>query len=201
MSRRPGKWAVLAALFVALVLADQATKYLAVSRLTHVFERSPDLSLAQRVRGFYSYKHLEPLATDPHYVFRPWWRMNYVENPGAAWGMFRGLSDDYRNAFFTAISLAAVGFILYYYRKQESLFLQTALAFVLAGAVGNFVDRIARHYVIDFIEWYWWNRPDVRWPTFNLADSLIVVGVAMLVLHPGSKREGARGNAPEAPGV
>ena len=193
MSRRPGKWAVLAALFVALVLADQATKYLAVSRLTHVFERSRDLSLAQRVRGFYAYKHLEPLATEPHYVWQPVWRMNYVENPGAAWGMFRSFSDAFRNAFFTVLSLGAVAFILHYYRKlrNDQRYLQVALAFVLAGAVGNFLDRIARQYVIDFVEWYWWNRPDIRWPTFNLADSLIVVGVALLVIHPGQRKDAA----------
>ncbi len=200
MSRRPGKWAVLAALFAVLVVADQWTKYLAVSRLTHVFERSRDEGLAPRVRGFYAYRHLEPLATEPYYVWHPVWRMNYVENPGAAWGLFRGLSDSFRNAFFTLISVGAVAFILYYYRKlrDDQRFLQVALAFVLAGAVGNFVDRIARRYVIDFVEWYWWNRPDIRWPTFNVADSLIVVGVAMLVLHPGSKTEAAHGREKEA---
>ncbi len=202
MSRRPGKWAVLAALFVALVAFDQWTKYLAVSRLTHVFERSRETSLPERVRGFYAYRHLEPLATEPHYVWQPVWRMNYVENPGAAWGLFRSFSDSFRNAFFTFISVAAVAFILHYYRKlrDDQRYLQVALAFVLAGAVGNFVDRIARQYVIDFVEWYWWNRPDIRWPTFNVADSLIVVGVAMLVLHPGSKaeREGAAGREKEA---
>ncbi len=200
MSRRPGKWAVLAALFVTLVVADQATKYLAVSRLTHVFERSRDEGAAARLSGFYSYKHLEPLATEPYYVWQPVWRMNYVENPGAAWGLFRGLSAAFRNAFFTAVSLGAVAFILYYYRKlrDDQRFLQIALAFVLAGAVGNFIDRIARRYVIDFVEWYWWNRPDIRWPTFNVADSLIVVGVAMLVLHPGSKAEAALAREKEA---
>ncbi len=54
--------------------------------------------------------------------------------------------------------------------------------------------------MIDFVEWYWWNRPDIRWPTFNVADSLIVVGVAMLVLHPGSRaeREAAAGREKEA---
>jgi len=41
------------------------------------------------------------------------------------------------------------------------------------------------------VEWYWWNRPDLRWPTFNLADSLIVVGVAMLILHPGPQKSAA----------
>ncbi len=193
MSRRPGKWAVLAALFVTLVVADQWTKYLAVSRLTYVFERSHDEGIAARLRGFYEYKHLEPLATEPYYVLRPVWRMNYVENPGAAWGLFRGLSATFRNAFFTLVSLGAVAFILHYYRKlrDDQRFLQIALAFVLAGAVGNFIDRVARRYVIDFVEWYWWNRPDIRWPTFNLADSLIVVGVAMLILHPGPQKSAA----------
>jgi signal peptidase II len=193
MRRLPGKWALLAGLFVLLVVLDQWTKFLAVERLTRVFERSRDLSLVERVRGFYSYQHLEPLATEPYYVWRPVWRMNYVENPGAAWGLFRGLSESFRNALFKVISLGAVAFILHYYRKlrEDQRFLQLALSFVLAGAVGNFIDRIARGYVVDFVEWYWWNRPDIRWPTFNLADSLIVVGVAMLVLHPGQKREAA----------
>jgi signal peptidase II len=200
MSRLPRKWALLASLFAVLVLVDQWTKFLAVDRLTRVFERSRELSLAERVRGFYAYEHLEPLATEPYYVWRPVWRMNYVENPGAAWGLFRGFSESLRNGFFTLVSLGAVGFILRYYRKirEDQRFLQLALAFVLSGAVGNFIDRIARGYVVDFIEWYWWNRPDLRWPTFNIADSLIVVGVAMLVLHPGQKREEAGGSASRA---
>jgi signal peptidase II len=87
------------------------------------------------------------------------------------------------------ISVAAVLFILGYYRRlrEEQRYLQVALALVLAGAVGNFIDRLVRRYVIDFIEWHWWNRPDLRWPTFNVADSLIVIGVAMLMLHPGER--------------
>jgi signal peptidase II len=207
MTRPVSKWTILAVLFAALVVADQWTKYLAVDRLTTVFERGGDLSLAERLRGFVTYRHLEPLATEPYYVFRPVWRMSYVENPGAAWGMFRAASEGFRNGFFTLVSLAAVVFILRYYRRlrTDQRYLQVALALVLAGAVGNFLDRVARGYVIDFIEWYWWNRTDLRWPTFNVADSLIVVGVAMLVLHPGSRRaEGVgaeRGNKEAASGV
>jgi signal peptidase II len=193
MSPPRSKWALLAALFVTLVLADQWTKFLAVERLTTVFDRAGDLGTLEKLRGFYSYRHLEPLATHPYYVYAPLWRMNYVENPGAAWGLFRGFSTEFRNTFFTLVSVGAVAFILGYYRRlrEEQRFLQLALAFVLSGAVGNFIDRLARHYVIDFVEWYWWNRPDVRWPTFNVADSLIVVGVAMLVLHPGPKKDEA----------
>ena len=189
MSTGPSKWAILAALFVVLVAADQATKYLAVERLTTVFQRTGETGLA-RVAGFYRHAHLEALATEPVYVWRPVWRWNYVENPGAAWGLFRSFSPGFRNLFFSLVALGAVGFILGFYRRlaEHERFLQVALAFVLAGAVGNFIDRLARAYVIDFVEWYWWNRIDLRWPTFNLADSLIVVGVAMLVLHPGPQK-------------
>jgi signal peptidase II len=193
MTRAPSKWALLAALFVVLVVVDQWTKFLAVERLTTIFEQGGDQGLLERLRGFYRYKHLEPLATDPYYVYAPLWRMNYVENPGAAWGLFRGFSPGFRNSFFTLVSIAAVAFILNYYRKvrAEQRYLQLALAFVLSGAVGNFIDRLARGYVVDFVEWYWWNRPDLRWPTFNVADSLIVVGVAMLVVHPGPRKDEA----------
>jgi signal peptidase II len=193
MSRPVSRWTVLAVLFSTLVLADQWTKLLAVDRLTVAFQRGGAVTLGQKVGALYAYKHLESLSTEPHYVYRPLWRMSYAENPGAAWGLFRGASEQFRNGFFTLISIAAVAFILFYYRRlrTEQRFLQVALALVLAGAVGNFIDRLARQYVIDFIEWYWWNRPDLRWPTFNIADSLIVVGVAMLVVHPGPKKEGA----------
>jgi signal peptidase II len=187
----PSKWALLALVFAVLLLLDQWTKYLAVERLTFAFEASRATTPLEKVSAFYNLRHLERLAREPYIVWRPMWRMNYVENPGAAWGMFRGLSPGLRNAFFTAISMAAVAFILHYYRKLEERqrFLQLALALVLTGAVGNFIDRLARQYVVDFVEWYWWNRPDIRWPTFNLADSLIVVGVALLVLHPGAGKK------------
>ncbi len=95
-----------------------------------------------------------------------------------------------RYRLFLLISVLAVAFVIYYYRRLETRqrFLQIALAFVLAGTVGNLVDRLARRYVIDFIDWYWWNRPDLRWPTFNLADSLLVVGIGLLLVHPSPGR-------------
>lgn len=186
-----GKWRLLAVLFVVLVLADQWTKYLAVERLTTVFERTDSATLSEKLRIFYTFRHLETFSTPPHYVYRPVWRMSYAENPGAAWGLFRDLSAEIRNGFFTLVIIGATIFIFTTYRRlrEDQRFLQVALVFVLSGAIGNFIDRMARHYVIDFIEWYWWNRPDIRWPTFNIADSLIVVGVAMLILHPGPGKE------------
>lgn len=196
MSRAPGKWTVLAVLFVLLVLADQWTKFLAVERLTTVFQRHGEVTLTQKLRGFYGHQHLELQATAPYTVWAPAWRMTYVENPGAAWGLFRGLSERARNGLFTVISVAAVAFILGYYRRlrDDQRYHQLALSLLLAGAIGNFIDRLARAYVIDFIDWY---AGSYHWPTFNVADSLIVVGVALLLLHPG-QRKGAEGAAGDA---
>jgi signal peptidase II len=200
MSARPlSKWRILVAIFLVALVADQATKLLAVDRLTYAFQRAGARSVGEKVEALYTLRYLEPYAKEPYYVYRPLWRMNYVENPGAAWGLFRNASEEFRNGFFSFISLVAVAFIVYYYRRLDvrQRFLQVALAFVLAGAVGNFVDRLARKYVIDFVEWYWWNRVDLRWPTFNVADSLIVVGVAMLIVHPGERQASKRGEGRE----
>jgi len=185
------KWRLFAAVVLAGVLADQATKLLAVDRLTIAFERAGARTLPAKVRAFYGLKHLEPMATRPHVVFPAWWRMSYVENPGAAWSLFRDRSPGFRDVFFGLVTAAATAFILWYLRKvgERERVLQVALAFVLAGALGNFVDRLVRSYVVDFIEWHWWNRPDLRWPTFNVADSLISVGVVLLLLLPGGKRK------------
>jgi signal peptidase II len=194
MSRpRFSKWKLLAALFGLGVAADQVTKFLAVDRLTVAFPRAGAHALAEKVSAFWRLKYLEPLATPPFYVFRPLWRMSYVENPNAAFGFMSFVPAEARYQLFLVISVAAVGFVFYYYRKLDvrQRFLQISLSFVLAGTVGNLVDRLARRYVIDFIDWYWWNRPDLRWPTFNLADSMLVVGIALLLIHPSPGRANA----------
>jgi signal peptidase II len=190
MRKGLSKWALLAAIFGVMLVADQVTKFLAVDRLTWAFRRVGLTALGDRVHGFYVLRHLEGSTRPSYVVWEPMWRMTYAENPGAAWGLFRDLPSSFRNGFFVAITVGAVGFILWYYRRlrQDQRWLQVALAFVLSGAVGNLVDRLARGYVVDFVQWHWWRRPEVYWPIFNLADSLIVVGVAMLLLHPDERR-------------
>lgn len=191
------RWRLLAAILVSGLLADQASKFLAVDRLTTALER-PGAGLAERVRGFYSLQHLERYATAPYVVWAPMWRMRYAENPGAAWGFLRDLSVGTRTGFFGLVVLGATVFILVYLRRLEERqrLLQAALAMVLTGAWGNYIDRLARGYVVDFVDWHWWRRPDLYWPTFNVADSLIVVGVALLILFPGPR---AAPPAPPAP--
>lgn len=182
------KWRLLALILVTGLLADQASKFMAVDRLTTALRR-PDATLADRVVGFYTLKHLEAYSTEPYVVWAPVWRMRYAENPGAAWGFMRELSVGTRTLFFGAVVLGATTFILLYLRRlgPGQRILQVALAMVLTGAWGNYLDRLARGYVVDFVDWHWWKRPDLYWPTFNVADSLIVVGVALLLLFPGDK--------------
>jgi signal peptidase II len=187
------KWRLLAIVFTGLLAFDQWTKFLAVDRLTHAFDAARATTLPQKVAAFFRLERLEPYADAPYVVFGPLWRMNYVENPFAAFGLFGGVPDRLRYPLFIAVTVVAVVFVLAAYRKlgERQRWDQVALALILAGAVGNFADRLARGYVIDFIEWHWWNRPDLRWPTFNIADSALVVGVGMLLLHPGKKRDAA----------
>jgi signal peptidase II len=193
-ARRPGKWTVLGVIFPLGIFLDQLTKFLAVDRLTVAFQRTGAHALSEKLHAFVGLKYLEPVATEPYYVFRPWWRMLYVENPNAAFGFMAFLPSDLRYRLFLVISALAMVFVVYYYRRLAigQRFLQVALALVLSGTIGNLIDRLARRYVIDFIDWYWWNRPDLRWPTFNLADSMLVVGIAMLLVHPSPSAADAR---------
>jgi signal peptidase II len=180
----PSKWKLLLASSVILVLADQWTKFLAVERLTNVFARGADLSWWEKVARFYTYRHLERMAREPYEVWSGFWRMTYAENPGSAFGLFGTLPPQLRFAFFTLVTVAAVAYTVGAYRRlrPDQRSRQVALALVLSGAVGNFIDRLARRYVVDFIDW---GTRDLRWPTFNLADVFVVVGVGLVLLTDG----------------
>lgn len=186
------KYILLGALFLASVSADQATKYLAVAHLTRTFQVDGAQTLGARVAHFFGDRNLDgdpptspDLRTPPVPVLQNFWHFRYVENPGAAWGLMGQLPANLRLPFFHVVSLAAVGFILFFYRrvKPEQRYVQVALALVLGGAVGNYLDRVIRNYVIDFIDWHWYQAPDMHWPTFNVADAAICVGVGMLLLE------------------
>jgi signal peptidase II len=190
MSRPLSKFRLLAAIFLLGLLADQATKFLAVDRLTQAFPRNGAHTLTQKVAAFWELRHLERFATEPFVVFRPLWRMNYVENPNAAFGLGAFLPPGPRHAAFVVFAFLAMGAVVWFYSRlgEEQRLQQVTLALVLAGAAGNVVDRLVRRYVIDFVEWYWWNRPDLRWPTFNLADSMLTVGILLLLLVPQERK-------------
>lgn len=103
-------------------------------------------------------------------------QIRHVRNSGGLFGLFPG------NAiYFAAISAVAVAVILsivYRSRTRERV-QQTALGLVLGGALGNLHDRIRFHEVVDFLDV---GVGTHRWPTFNVADSGVTVGVSVLVV-------------------
>lgn len=100
-------------------------------------------------------------------------------NEGAAFS-FLANAGGWQKWFFTVITAVAVIVITYLLIKHyaEKLFC-TGLALVLGGAIGNLYDRLTLGYVVDFL---YFHIDELYWPAFNVADSAICVGVALLVL-------------------
>ena len=109
--------------------------------------------------------------------------LTHVRNPGAAFGLFAGWAAPWRLGFFIGISLVALGIVVSFFRKLApgDRLSALALGLISGGAAGNLVDRVLRHEVVDFLHFKLWQG--YSWPDFNLADSFIVVGVALLVLE------------------
>jgi signal peptidase II len=107
--------------------------------------------------------------------------ISHVHNRGAAFGVLSDARLPYQPVLLSALSLAALSAIAYYFvRLPASARLpRLALALVLGGAVGNLIDRIRLGHVLDFIHVYW---REYSWPDFNVADSAITVGVVLLIL-------------------
>jgi len=174
---------------LVVVVADQCVKYWMVDELTTRFDGLP--TVGARLQAMYGTPppegfdglHFRPkhsFTLSPSYL-----RIRYAENTGAAFGLFRGLPEGARGLLFHVVSLGAVLLITAYYLRlrgssRQERFVRLGLALVLGGAMGNYFDRLARGFVIDFIEAHWHDR--ATWPSFNVADSCIVIGVGLLIL-------------------
>lgn len=106
--------------------------------------------------------------------------ITYLRNPGAAFSFLA--NANWRLPFFIAITLLACVIILVTLQrlKPEQRLTYSALAMIFAGAIGNLIDRIRLGEVIDFLDVF---IKQHHWPAFNLADSLICIGVALMALQ------------------
>ena len=164
----PRTRAFLVGLLVAFPL-DWLTKRLVVQNLTYGEHR-------EIVEGFFYLTH--------------------VRNTGAAFGLLADAPAELRLVFFVATALLAIGIIVSFYRKLApgEWLSALALGFIMGGAVGNLHDRVRWGEVVDFLHFKLWGG--YSWPDFNLADSFIVVGVALLVLELLAS-EGGESDAPD----
>jgi signal peptidase II len=116
-------------------------------------------------------------------VIPDFFNLTHVRNPGGAFSFFANLPDGLRQAFFLGTGILAVVLLLMFLRRLEHYERLSAIAIgaVLGGAIGNLTDRIVYGEVIDFLDFRLWGG--YVWPTFNLADCWIVVGVGILMLE------------------
>src|SRR5690606_20797028 len=134
-------------------------------------------------------------------------QLTLAYNPGGAWGLLQDASEQLRKPFFVLVSMAAILFIVSLYGRlmpgQRAL--KWGLPLVLGGALGNLADRITRSQVIDFIDyradWIRWMNEQIasvvgtwsvtdHWPTFNVADIAICVGVGLMAVDMFTSRRG-----------
>lgn len=133
--------------------------------------------------------------------------LTFAKNPGGAWGLLQGESESVRKPFFLLVSVVAIGFIFSLYRKLApgQTALRWGLPLVLGGALGNLADRLRYGYVVDFIDYRAdWVRAvngligrfsgerglaSDHWPTFNIADIAIVLGVALMAVDMFQSRQ------------
>lgn len=109
----------------------------------------------------------------------PFFNLTYVHNTGAAFS-FLSEAGGWQRWFFAVLAFVisvVIAVWLARLKRHETL-LAVSLALVLGGAVGNLIDRLAYGYVIDFLDVYY---RDWHWPAFNIADSAITIGVALML--------------------
>ena len=146
------RWKIFGLISVVGLVVDQATK-IYVDRVMHLYQSIPVID------GLFN-------------IF-------YIRNKGAAFSFLSSAS--WRIPFFIAVSLVASLVIIVGIKKlrDDQRLAMISMSMIFSGAVGNLIDRVRLGEVIDFLDVYWKTH---HWPAFNVADSLICVGVGLLAL-------------------
>ena len=170
------KYWILLIFCFGILLLDQWTKYVVVQKLA-LYQK------VEMIQGFFSLIH--------------------VRNTGGAFGIFGGEKGGLGSVFFLIVSLLAIGAIVFLFVKirENEKILALSFSLVLSGAIGNLIDRLRYGEVIDFLQFYlsflpW--RIFNPWPTFNVADSAICIGMGLLALEL-LKRDSKRNTKSQAP--
>jgi len=157
-------------LSLVVIVLDQATKFLA-TRFLDLYERVEVLPVLD---------------------------FTLLHNTGAAFSMLAGASGWQRWFFIGLAAVVSVMLIVWIWRipRGEKL-LPLALSLILGGAIGNVIDRIWHGYVVDFIHAHW---GEAYFPAFNIADSAITIGAALLILDAFRERGQGTGDAGKGTG-
>jgi signal peptidase II len=107
----------------------------------------------------------------------------YVKNTGAAFGFGQDGPNWFRQVFFLGLPVIFCGWIFFLLVKtlKGPFFISLAYALIIAGAVGNLIDRFSLGYVVDFLMFYWKDENN-HFPAFNVADSCITIAAGLLII-------------------
>jgi len=146
------RWQLFGAIALAGLLADQITKVY-IDRSMRLFDSIP--------------------------IVDNFFHITYLRNRGAAFSFLSEAS--WRLPFFIIVSIIATLVILIAFRKlrDDQKLAHISLSMIFSGALGNLIDRVRLGEVIDFLDVHWYRH---HWPAFNVADSLICVGVFLLAV-------------------
>jgi signal peptidase II len=150
---KPKYWVLTIVCFLILFV-DQWTKYVVEQKIA-LYQK------VEVIHGFFNLVH--------------------VGNTGGAFGIFGGERGGLGSLFFVAVSLVAIGSILFLFvrLKEDEKTLPLSLSLILSGAIGNLVDRFWHGEVVDFLDFY---ISSYHWPAFNIADSAICVGIGLMAI-------------------
>ena len=146
----------------------------------HYFLISLVLLASDQITKAWATHSLRPI--DTYEVIPNFFRLSYARNRGVAFSMFADAEFEVK-WILAAISACAATAVIYYLTRAalHSKRLNLALSLLLAGIVGNLIDRVRLGEVVDFLEFHWRNQ--YTWPTFNIADAVICIGAGLLALE------------------
>lgn len=163
---------------VGLLIADLGTKQWAEEALSEEPFVEPGPVCEPDDRGLIT---MQRVRTDAVVLLESYLEFRYAENCGAAFGLMRTAPMVARKAVFgVAAILASVALFVMFVRGRGGTLFAVSVPLIVSGALGNLVDRVRYGYVVDFIRFHW--RNGWEYPTFNIADVGITVGVILLVL-------------------
>lgn len=114
-------------------------------------------------------------------VIEGFFNITYTTNSGAAWSFLSG--KDWAQTFFkilTSVALIVFIILFIYATKKNKRLMRFSFVLLSAGAVGNFIDRLAYNYVVDFLSFRFGSN---SFPVFNVADSLMTIGIILLIIE------------------
>ena len=165
---------------MSLNLLPGFSRSMAIAKVVKLMMVSGTIIVADQISKMIILRSIPLYETIP--VIPGFFNMTHIHNPGGAFGFMAGQGPEVRSLLFLAMSsLAAVVVVFFYLRTPAAYsWLSTALLLIFGGAIGNMIDRFRFGEVVDFLDFY---AGGYHWPAFNVADSGITVGMAILVYH------------------